>query len=88
MSPTISLSEEAYQALEEERRDDETASEAILRLVEERSGEEKDPFHFVRTRAQRERAWSLEEHEEMLKEMDEADRRKARERREDREGES
>jgi predicted CopG family antitoxin len=74
MVKPVSLSDPAFDALREEKQEGESDSDVVLRLIEEARSSRKDPMHFVRTRSQRERALTIEEHEEALQKMDEASR--------------
>jgi predicted CopG family antitoxin len=74
MVKPVSLSDPAFEALREEKQEGESDSDVVLRLIEEARSSRKDPMHFVRTRSQRERALTIEEHEEALQTMDEASR--------------
>lgn len=86
MVKPVSLSDPAFEALREEKQENESDSDVVLRLVREARSARKDPFHFLRTAPGRERALSYEEHLEAIERMDEADREKAKERWEERRG--
>lgn len=79
MVKPVSLSDPAFEALRAEKRENESDSDVVLRLVEEAVSARRDPYHFVRTRRSRERTIPLEEHEDALEEMREADRERFRE---------
>lgn len=80
MVKPVSLSDPAFEALREEKKENESDSDVVLRLVREARSARKDPFHFARTAPDRERSLSYEEHLEAIERMDEADREKAKKR--------
>lgn len=86
MVKPVSLSDPAFEALRDEKREGESDSDVVLRLVEEARSSRKDPMHFVRKAPERERALSYEEHMEALEKMDEAGLEKTLERWEERRG--
>jgi predicted CopG family antitoxin len=86
MVKPVSLSDPAFEALRSEKQDHESDSDVVLRLVREARAARKDPEHFRRSRAKRERAIPVTEHEAALEQMDEADRQAARGTWEDRYG--
>lgn len=86
MVKPVSLSDPAFEALRAEKRENESDSDVVLRLIREVERTRKDPYHFVRSRERRERAVGLEEHAAGLARMRQADREKARDRWEDRHG--
>lgn len=86
MVKPVSLSDPAFEALRDEKRENESDSDVVLRLVREARSARKDPYHFARTAPNRERSLSYEEHLEAIERMDEADREKAEERWEERHG--
>lgn len=88
MTNRVDLSDEAFEALDRERREGESDSEVLLRLIEEARSTRKDPWHFVRSRSSRERVLDPEEHLEMIERMDAVDREKARRRWEERHGDA
>lgn len=83
----VSLSDPAFAALREEKKEGESDSDVVLRLVREARSARKDPWHFVRTRKLRKRVWTPEEHLQILEKMREVDRRKAEKRWRERFGE-
>lgn len=86
MVKPVSLSDPAFAALRSEKQENESDSDVVLRLVREAQAARKDPWRFVENAPKRERVMSFEEQLEMIERMDEADREKARERREERYG--
>lgn len=84
MVKPVSLSDPAFEALRSEKRENESDSDVVLRLIREARTARKDPRHFLRTRKSRRRAVPIAEHERALDEMRAADRERARERWEDR----
>jgi predicted CopG family antitoxin len=86
MVKPVSLSDPAFEALRAEKRENESDSDVVLRLIREVQRTRKDPYHFVRSRDSRERTLSPSEHERAFERMYEADRAKAQQRWEDRDG--
>lgn len=84
MVKPVSLSDPAFEALRSEKRESESDSDVVLRLVREARSARKDPEHFLDTRASRERALAIPEHEDALAEMRDADRDRLGERLEER----
>lgn len=70
MVKSVSLSDPAFDALRNERRDEESDSDVVLRLVEEARSVRRDPMHFVRSRERRERVLSPGAHRDALDEAD------------------
>lgn len=68
----VSLSDPAFAALRQEKREGESDSDTVLRLVRVARAAERDPRRFLRFKP--ERAMSPDEHEAALRKMDEADR--------------
>lgn len=68
----VSLSDPAFAALRAEKRPGESDSDTVLRLVRQVRAAQRDPRRFLRFRPKR--ALTPEEHEVMLRRMDEADR--------------
>lgn len=69
----VSLSEPAFAALRKEKRVGESDSDVVLRLIATVRASERDPRKFLR--GKREWAFTEEEYDEMMRKMDEADRR-------------
>lgn len=86
MVKPVSLSDPAFEALRAEKRASESDSDVVLRLIREVQRHRKDPYHFVRSRENRNRSLSLEEHHEAREEARAADRDRARDRWEGRGG--
>lgn len=74
MVKPVSLSDPAFAALRKEKQENESDSDVVLRLIREARSARKDPYHFLRTRSQRERVLSHEQHLEAIERMDEASR--------------
>lgn len=75
MTRPVTLSEAAFAALKKEKRNGESSSDVILRLIRD-SPDRKDPARFLRMRLKR--RISIEEHERLLNEMRELDTPKTR----------
>lgn len=80
MVKPVSLSDPAFEALRSEKRESESDSDVVLRLIREARSGRKDPEHFLRTRGSRERALAIPDHEDALAEMRDADRERLDER--------
>lgn len=77
MARTVLLTDPALEALRSEKRENESDSDVVLRLVRAVRGlrpSRRDPEHFLRTRASLERWWSIDEHRSHLERMRGADR--------------
>jgi predicted CopG family antitoxin len=73
MARTTSLSDEAFEALRAEKREGESDSDVVLRLLREARTGGKDPFHFMESDL--EMGFSREEFDRFRDKMREADQR-------------
>lgn len=80
MVKPVSLSDPAFAALRQEKQENESDSDVVLRLLREAKAARKDPWHFVRTRKLRKRIMTPEEHLAFIERMREVDREQMRER--------
>jgi predicted CopG family antitoxin len=71
MARSVTLSDEAFLALREEKREGESDSDVVLRLRSEARAKRKDPWLFFRRKATFD--ITAEEHEEFLEKMRQAD---------------
>lgn len=76
MVKPVSLSDPAFAALRREKREGESDSDVVLRVIREAMRARKDPDRFLDHDP--ELRWTWEEHLEFLERMDKADRRRAR----------
>lgn len=72
MARTTSLSDEAFAALRAEKREGESDSDVVLRLLREARTGGKDPYHFIESDA--ELAFPPEEFDRYREKMREADK--------------
>ncbi len=84
MARSTSLSDQAFRALRSQKREGESDSDVVLRLVRETNRKEKDPLAFFRHPP--EPAWSKDQQEQIRLKMQEADIRRMKQSALDREG--
>lgn len=77
MTKPVTLSDSAFAALRKEKKEGESDSDVVLRLIKEAVGRRKDPWHFVRTAKYRKRIIPAEEHQRLIRQWRKDDNRDA-----------
>jgi len=67
MTKPVTLSDNAFAALRKEKKEGESDSDVVQRLIKEARGERKDPWHFVRVSKHLKRTISPDEHLRLIR---------------------